>query len=471
MKEELFLKKELVVEDKLSPEGVLAYVALRSVIDTEFDLYDQKNPVSYVSINRMAYVLLGEIDKQVLGYLKKGFDELADGELIKVIQDLKNDEYIIDFTNLYLDKENNFFVIINIDDVRKILTCSEAMKKRVPMLKYYIALVSTFDVSDGVGKFKRKIGHMVQSFIAEQANISVRSCQRYAEILSNIKVLYVHKSNDKVRVDNELKQITNCYSRYVDRELCIEYGKTIEKKYGHANKTAQIETSKQNKKKSDHNRRLAQIYNQMKDGKIDYDKKVIKEVYRYVKNKNEYYKKEIESKKAQGNLSDEEMRYIEKLQANIRDLTVFDQFDFLHLTVDDTAPAKDNDIPDDVFDPFGYDYLADMIEKCEAQGEHPFTYVDCWDIDNEEEESNIIKSEPETDIEEEPPVSNKIVVLDERKKSIDDTIEKVGETLARREKSKKKEEETSKVTFDNILARWKERKISDTDINFEESFM
>ncbi len=66
-------------------------------------------------------------------------------------------------------------------------------------------------------KLQGRIGTMSIDYIASQADISSRTCIRYNEILSKMKILYIYKSNDKVRHGNKLRQIKNCYSRYTDK--------------------------------------------------------------------------------------------------------------------------------------------------------------------------------------------------------------------------------------------------------------
>ena len=189
------------------------------------------------------------------------------------------------------------------------------------MLKYYIALVSTFDWS-----LDSKIGHMSQQFIAEQADNSTRTCQRYNEILEEMKMLYIYKSNDKIRVNDKLKQIKNCYSRYEDKGICEQYASNYEDMYGVDHK---IVACKKNKVQADINRRLGAIYNQICFGNTDYDEETIKAVYKYVVNKNKALQKDIDSKYAQTYMNESDVAYVEKLESQIRETSIFDQFDFI----------------------------------------------------------------------------------------------------------------------------------------------
>lgn len=324
--EKLFLNKDLVTGSTLTMDGVVAYVALRTIIDESIPLYNKSTSVDCVSVNRLAYSLIGDMDyeKALTDALIRGIAELSGGKYITIRKDLSTKasyEYVLDLSNIYLDTEKDKFVTVTPNEVYKIMTCKEVMKKKISMLKYYIALVSTFDWS-----LDSKIGHMSQQFIADQADNSTRTCQRYNEILEEMKMIYIYKSNDKVRVKDKLRQIKNCYSRYEDKGICEQYASNYEDMYGVDHK---IVACKKNKAQADINRRLGAIYNQICFGNTDYDEETIKAVYRYVVNKNKALQKDIDSKYAQTYMTDSDKHYVEKLESQIREVSIFDQFTFI----------------------------------------------------------------------------------------------------------------------------------------------
>jgi len=238
---EIFLNKDLVTECKLTQDGVLAYIALRTI-------YNTNNTVDYISVNRLVFTLIGENDceKALYDALQRGIYELDGKEHISIRKNLsttKSSEFIVDLSKLHLDTSKDTFVIVYDDEIYKLLTCKELMYKRIKMVKYFVALISTFDNSKGMAvlqdmsNLQGKIGHMTQSYIATQADNSERTCQRYNAILVDIKMLYVYKSDDYVCLENEsannsLVQINNCYSRYSDREVCKQYASNYENLYG-----------------------------------------------------------------------------------------------------------------------------------------------------------------------------------------------------------------------------------------------
>lgn len=331
--DKLFLKKDLVTGYKLTQDGVLTYIALRVIMDESIPLYDKMSVVDCISVNRMAYSLIGlqeKYEKVFLDSLQRGIYELKLANVIRVLQDLStktSNEYLLDFSNLYLDTEKEQFVTILTEEVNKILNGKEIMKKKISMLKYFVAIVSTFNWSKSMRKLQGKIGAMSMEYIAAQAGISSRTCIRYNEILVETKLIYIYKSNDKERVGDKLKQIKNCYSRYADKDACEEYASNYENWYGSQHI---IVRTQKNKEQADNNRRLAQIYNRICDGYGDtYDEETIRKVRKYIVNKNKTLQEEIDAKHAQEYMTDSDRRWVEKLESQIKDESIFEQFDFL----------------------------------------------------------------------------------------------------------------------------------------------
>lgn len=194
--------------------------------------------------------------------------------------------------------------------------------------------------------------------------MSQRTCIRYNEILSELKMIYVYKSNDKERVGDKLKQIKNCYSRYADKDACEEYASNYENWYGSQHI---IVRTQKNKEQADNNRRLAQIYNRICDGYGDtYDEETIRKVQKYIVNKNKTLQEEIDSKHAQENMTDSDRRWVEKLESQIKDESVFEQFDLL----------KDDDNWGEPID-FSVEEILDMSTEGGGPNEPSLVNIDC----------------------------------------------------------------------------------------------
>lgn len=373
--ENLFLNKDLVTGNTLTVDGVLAYTALRIIIDESIPLYNQNTTVDCVSVNRLAYALVGDMDyeKVLTDSLVRGIAELSGGKYITIRKDLSTKasyEYILDLSNMWLDTDKDKFIIVSPNEVYKIMTCKEVMKKKISMLKYFMALVSTFDWS-----LDSKIGHMSQQFIADQADNSVRTCQRYNEILEEMEMIFVYKSNDKVRIGDKLKQIKNCYSRFEDKRICEMYASNYENMYGTQHK---IVASKKNKAQADINRRLGAIYNQICFGNTDYDEETIKAVYKYIVNKNKSLQEDIDSKYAQTYLTDSDKAWVEKLESQIRETSIFEQFDFIRCG--ESATSDNWGEPID----FTVEEMLDMVTVSDLQSEdYNISDEDLFETDEE----------------------------------------------------------------------------------------
>ena len=375
--DKLFLDKKLVTDISLTQDGVLAYIALKKIIDESILLYNKISTIDCISVNRMAYVLIGlqeKYEKVFLDSLQRGIYELQLANVLNILQDFSTKtsyEYLLDVADMRLDTEKDNFMFVYPDEVHKILTCDEIMKKKISMLRYFVALISTFNWSKSMGNLQGKIGTMSIEYVSTQAGkLSQRTCIRYNEILSEIKMIYIHKSNDKVREGDRLKQIKNCYSRYADKDFCEEYASNYENWYGVQHK---IVLTQKNKKQADSNRRLARIYNRICEGYSDvYDESTIREVHKYVTNKNKDLRGQIDAKYAQeyykekGELSYSDAVWVEKLKSQIRDESIFEQFDFLKVDDNWGEPID-----------FSVEEILDMPTMSEVQMNLPVAKIDC----------------------------------------------------------------------------------------------
>ena len=289
----LFLNKETVTSD-ISDNALLAYVALRQAMSDSMSIANKSTLVGksttkmYVSSEQLCYNLTGNLAGGYLPILQKGVAELQARELITV-EDASKHGWVLDFEKLYVDTEKQYFVIVEDWEISKILNCEQITycNKRVSLMRYFIALISTFDNSASFEYGTGKIGHMTIDFIAAQAHTSLRTAKRYNDELSDLKLIYIYRTNDKLVVDGKLRQINNTYSRYEYKEICIAFGENSESRgYIH-----QVVIPRKNKEQADRNRSLGARYNALLNWytggeAYKYDENTIREVYRYVDNKN-----------------------------------------------------------------------------------------------------------------------------------------------------------------------------------------
>lgn len=340
---ELYLKKDVILNKGVTNEGVLAYIALRKIFTFE------NKQTDCVSVNRMAYELCGSAD----GYKDAFCKSLATGlyvlevlDLIKIVSklDKNNSEFIIDASNLWLNPNEKgvFFTIIDANEVTKIVNTVTRNDSMLQVLRYFITMVGTFNHSNDMGEYKGKVGGMTIDILADDADISTRSAKRYNDMLVEMKLIYIHKADDYIREGDEIKRINNTYSRYSDKDLCVTYGTNKVEMFGYEHK---IIHAKKNVEKANTNRKLAQQYNALCNGTGDYSQEEIIEIYNYCDNMNKSLQKDIDEKEMSPHrLSMSEQDYLERLKNKVRDMSIFDQFTFLHEKPDNTPTFGNDDI-------------------------------------------------------------------------------------------------------------------------------
>ena len=360
----LFLDKETVTSD-MSDNALLAYVALRQAMSDSMSIANKSTTKMYVSSEQLCYNLTDGFAAGYLSIIDKGLYELQDREMITV-EDASKHGWVLDFEKLYVDTEKQYFVIVEDWEISKILNCEQITycNKRVSLMRYFIALISTFDNSASFEYGAGKIGHMTIDFIAAQAHTSLRTAKRYNDELMNMKLIYIHRTNDKLVVDGKLKQINNTYSRYEAKEICIAFGENSESRgYIH-----QVVIPRKNKEQADRNRSLGAKYNALLNWHTDgreykYDEDTIREVYRYVDNKNKQLNELISEKEEEckrvGKISESEQKYLDGLKEQLRDLDFLEEYK--PIPAKDTKKyASDNGKPQDIWgDPMPVDEWTD----------------------------------------------------------------------------------------------------------------
>ena len=325
----ILLNKNFVIDTSIDDKTFLTYIALRKLLN-ESTLNDS-NSEDCISCNRLCYILTKNIHPYYLNTFFEGIHNLDQKGLIKIKQSLGNTkpyEFIIDLKNIYLDSKKEYFVIIHEFEIDKILNCQDIRaEKRISILRYFVAVISTFNNSNYAKPDLGKIGQMPIHFIARIASISESTAKRYNKILSDLKLIFIYKANDIMLISGQLRQITNTYSRYSDKSICTSLGKEKENN-GHIHK---IVTPSKTKQQADHNRSLAQKYhtilNWYSTGQpCKYEKSLVEEIYRYVSNKNKSLLQMIDEKTSQveqsGQISKSEEEYINRLKSRIRDTEV-----------------------------------------------------------------------------------------------------------------------------------------------------
>lgn len=151
------------------------------------------------------------------------------------------------------------FLLVPIEDIYRIL--SGDYKKPAAALRVYITFLSTRDYRAEIGGKKNVVGYMPVSYIASLSRLSKSTIMKYSAELERNELLFICRTDE-----------TNCYGRFEDKELILEYAKN-----SHIyvyNATAA------NRKRS-----LMQKYNAIRSGK-EYPPEEYAEVAEYIRQYN-----------------------------------------------------------------------------------------------------------------------------------------------------------------------------------------
>ncbi len=280
----ILLPQEIIFEKNLSETAIAVYTAIMF-------LSSKKLKYDCISPRRIGCLMYG--DKPSVKNYKSivfGLEQLISKEIITVKTSMENNEYMIDFSKLFQNTtsvkiqvyRHEFTSIFNFDTKRD----------KFKIFKCFLGIVSTFSGSTSLDEqFRYKIGFLPVSYIGKKSNLSYRAVLGYREILAENKLIYIINHEEFWVKRNNLghpypDRVNDTYSRYVDKDLCVEYDEKNKKLY---KKMLEDEKERQNQ-----SRRLTQKYYSFKNGK-KYDKETIKELYLYARNWNETEKERYEN--------------------------------------------------------------------------------------------------------------------------------------------------------------------------------
>lgn len=270
-----------------------------------------------ITQQQIEFYLTGQLSgrRRMSDYIRCGLNELIDNGII-IKEDETQKHYILDCSKLWIDTNKIKFTSITFAEVRKIFQIENV--NNFLLLRYFILLMGTISSSITVflhnGENKnRVVGNISIEYLSNLSGISERTIIEYNKLLENNELLYVYRQKDFILDDKKgVKSLSNIYGRVCDIEYINRYAqnqKEHQKSYKHL---------KSDNEKANNKRRLAQMYIQILKGKDkNYSKKDILDVYKYVVSENSKYKNMYEENRYSG--------YMEK----IRDLTIFDKYDFI----------------------------------------------------------------------------------------------------------------------------------------------
>ena len=307
----LFIPETLIADKGLSNYAIAVYCVLHTLcIPTQ--LYLQ-----CITQNQIEFYLTGQLSgrRRISDYIRCGLNELIDNGIIIKKNEIQK-HYILDCSKLWIDTKKTKFTPITFSEVQKIFQIENV--NNFLLLRYFILLMGTISSSitvylhNGENKI-RVVGNVSIEYLSNLSGISIRSIIEYNKLLEKTGLLYVYRQRDFI-LDEEkgVKSLPNIYGRVSDIEYINRYAQNQKE---HKNSYKYL---KSNNEKANNKRRLAQMYVQIsKENDSKYSENDILEVYNYVISENEKYEKMYEKNNYDG--------YLEK----IRDLTVFDKYDFI----------------------------------------------------------------------------------------------------------------------------------------------
>lgn len=224
------------------------------------------------------------------------------------------DSYILDCNSLHTDTSNEKYTVLELDDMRMIMESKH--KNRLQLFRYYIFLVDSINSKITVyledGKFKNNIiGNQTQEHLSTITGMSTRTIMRYNSILEELLVIYISRADDfTVNEKGEISQFPNVYGKYTNREYIKKYSKDYVQY-----KSGRKQVIKKKNGAND-NRKLAQEYNWLCKGSKYTNDEIIR-IYSYIMQNNKKYEALYDK---EGN---------EDYLSKIKDLSVFDNYDFL----------------------------------------------------------------------------------------------------------------------------------------------
>ena len=182
IKDTVKLSTKIITSKNLSHNAILAYTGLRISMLRDSYVKSGLSYDIYISTEAIAYELgIQEPDKYMLDAIKQGLEELAEKEIIKITPYANG--YIVDTYNLYLDISEPY---VNVDTafINLLMDSDEQGRKKIPLLRYYIVLISVGGYSAEVRK------KLTRKYIGALSQItSVRTCHRYNCLLQDMKLI------------------------------------------------------------------------------------------------------------------------------------------------------------------------------------------------------------------------------------------------------------------------------------------
>ena len=207
MKPLIFLSKDIIKNNKLSSEGVLAYVAIRSVCQQDIPLHINSDYLCSLLMSGKDYVENRKLKEK----MNRGIQELIDKNMIVSLYRLNKHSFVADCNNLYFktkkkneqDIENTeLFIKVFIQDIRTIMQINNIQHDK--MIVYFLHMVGSVNS-------RSHVGFTGFDTLANQSNISRQTSYRFNQLLEeeNIVCFNTNVTPVKYCINAEVKDIKN----------------------------------------------------------------------------------------------------------------------------------------------------------------------------------------------------------------------------------------------------------------------
>ncbi len=283
----ILISDSFIKENINNLNKLLAYIGIRTVMKNGINKY-------HIVTKTLAYNIIGSVDNKYINLsISNGLKEFN-------IEKCGHD-FILDASNIHI--VNEYYSALNIDYIQKILSLDNKEKYNILRLYCYIC-TTIFKSGDNKG-----IGFSSYIDISENMDLCRQTISKYMDILADNNIIYIYHSNDYIKINGEIKCISNTYGDAKIRNKIIEVGNRYNKNYGKREEdNRKIEMKKNSTKTRSASAKYNIILKMIKDKQeVKYSYDEMKEIYTTLLNYNSRYS------------------YNKKLQ---KDLSIFKEYDF-----------------------------------------------------------------------------------------------------------------------------------------------
>jgi hypothetical protein len=360
---DVFLDSKIISDKKLSSNAVAAYTALRMIQNLNTNKY-------YVNIKLLAFQLTEDItfSRKYVERLSDGLNELIIKKYIEIVTNNADKDYILDISNLIIDnnsdgsKDKTFFVVIESDEIHKIMNLDSRLDK-FSVLRYFMCMLSTVNYSatyyDVMGKeYYNFVGFMTNDYIGSLCGVtSYTTYDKYNHLLEDNGLIYIYRHGVLIRDERgQLKNLPNHYGRYRDKDLIIGYSANREN-FELGEGTVD--------KRANESRSLMQKYYCMVKYGTEYPEKEVRRIYRYVHYRNQQNERNYKQAIEKGYSGEE---FLDKVVPE----DIFQKYDYLfEKDISDCANVNTNLMDDNWGNPvpMEHDYTIEEILDMPTEGE------------------------------------------------------------------------------------------------------